>query len=83
MSNLTRSLELDEELITIYNQAPEETRRQLQARLTLYLRELAAPTGETRAHLFDRVSDYAESQGLTEQVLSTLLYPHHTTLAQQ
>jgi hypothetical protein len=74
MGTTTITIPVDSELARVYNSASPEVRRKIQAFISLWLSELAAPGGKSLDELMDSISDKAQARGLTPEILETLLH---------
>lgn len=73
MANPTITVSLDPETAKIYASAPPEKRRQIQALLALWLRQLATAEPGSLQELMDDIERKAKEQGLTPELLDSLL----------
>ena len=73
MSNPTITIPLDPETARAYDAAPLEEKRKIQALLSLWLRELAAGEYPSLQQVLDEVGRRAKAQGLTPEILDSLL----------
>ena len=73
MANPTITIPLDPETARVYNSAAPEERRKLQALLSLWLRELAVGQRASLQQVLDDVGRKATAQGLTPEILESLL----------
>ena len=73
MNPATISLEVDADAARAYSAASEEDRRKLQILLGLRLRELTSRPPRPLSEIMDDVGRHAESQGLTPEILESLL----------
>jgi hypothetical protein len=73
MGTTTITIPLDSDLARVYNSASPEVRRKIQAFISLWLSELAAPGGKSLDQLMDSISDKAQARGLTSEILESLL----------
>jgi hypothetical protein len=70
----TISLEVDPETARAFAAASDEDRRKLQLLLSLRLRELTSRPARPLREVMDDIGSYAESQGLTPEVLASLMH---------
>jgi hypothetical protein len=73
MPTATLSLELDESTARLLAEASPERRKQLETLLRLRLRELIAAPPRPLTTVMDGMSEHAAQQGLTPEILETLL----------
>jgi hypothetical protein len=66
-------LEVDADTARAFSAAPEEERRKLQLLLGLRLRELTSRPPRPLKEVMDEIGRYAEAQGLTPEILESLL----------
>ena len=74
MAKTTISIEVDADAARAFSEASAEEQRKLQLLLSLRLRELT--TGSTRSlkEIMDEIGAQAEAQGLTAEILESLLH---------
>lgn len=70
----TISLEVEPEVAEAFAEAPEEVQRKLQLLLRLRLRELTAQSARPLKTIMDEIGEKAAAQGLTPEILETLLH---------
>jgi hypothetical protein len=68
----TITIEVDKEVADFYNSATSQNRQKLSAILNLKLRDAARPRRSV-IDIMDEMSQQAESNGLTPEILATLL----------
>ncbi len=73
MPNPTITISLDPQTAWAYNSAAPEEKRKIQARLSLWLRELAAGAYWSPQQVLDDVGRKAKARGLTPETLDSLL----------
>ncbi len=73
MATTTLSLEVDADAARAYSAASEEDRRKLQLLLSLRLRELTCRPPRPLKEVMDEIGRHAEAQGLTPEILESLL----------
>ena len=73
MNNPTITIPLDPETARAYNSAGPEDKRKIQALLSLWLRELAIGERASLQQVLDAVGRKAAAEGLTEEILESLL----------
>lgn len=73
MATATISLEVDAETARAFATASAEERRKLQLLLSLRLRELTTRPARPLKEVMDEIGRYAETQGLTPEILESLL----------
>jgi hypothetical protein len=73
MATATISLEVDADTARAFSAAPAEERRKLQLLLGLRLRELTARPPRPLKEVMDEIGRHAEAQGLTPELLESLL----------
>ena len=73
MATATISLEVDADTARAFSAASAEERRKLQLLLGLRLRELTSRPARPLKEVMDEIGRYAEAQGLTPDVLDSLL----------
>jgi hypothetical protein len=73
MAIATISLEVDPDTVRAFAAASTEDRRKLQLLLRLRLRELTAGPARPLQDVMDEIGRYAEEQGLTPEILESLL----------
>jgi len=69
----TIPLEVDADTARAFSEASAEERRKLQLLLRLRLRELTARPARPLKEVMDEIGRHAESQGLTPEILESLL----------
>jgi hypothetical protein len=74
MSTATISIEVDEDSAKAYSQASDEHRRKLQLLLNLRLRELTTGSVRPLREVMDAMGKKAAEQGLTPELLESLLH---------
>lgn len=74
MATATISLEVDPDTARAFSKASAEDRRKLQLLLRLRLRELTVGPARPLKDVMDEIGRYAEEQGLTPEILETLLH---------
>jgi hypothetical protein len=73
LSTATITLEVDPDTAQAFAAASPEDRRKLQLLLRLRLRELTARPARPLMDVMDEIGRYAEEQGLTPEILESLL----------
>jgi hypothetical protein len=73
MTNFTITIPLDPQTARVYDAAPAEEKRKIQALLSLWLRELAAREHPSVEQVLDEVGRKAKARGLTPEMLDSLL----------
>jgi hypothetical protein len=73
MATATIALEVDADTARAFSAAPAEERRKMQLLLSLRLRELTARPARPLKEVMDEIGRHAESQGLTPEVMESLL----------
>ena len=73
MSTETIAVPLDPEAAKAYNAAPLDDQRKIKALLSLWLRDLAKAEPSDLKKLMDDVSRKARAQGITPEILESLL----------
>jgi len=73
MTTATISLEVDTDTARAFSEASAEERRKLQLLLRLRLRELTARPARPLKEIMDEIGRHAEAQGLTPEILESLL----------
>ena len=73
MPNETLTIQLDPDVAKAYRAAPPEDQKKIRALLSLWLRDLAKAESSDLGKLMDEVSRKAKSQGLTAEILESLL----------
>jgi hypothetical protein len=73
MVNRTITVPLDSQTAEVYDAAPAEERRKMEALLSLWLRDLTAGGERSLQQILDDVGRGAKAQGLTPEVLDSLL----------
>jgi hypothetical protein len=73
MANHTITIPLDPQTARAYESAPPEQKRKIQALLSLWLRELAAGENPSLQQVLDDAGRKAKDQGLTPEILDSLL----------
>jgi hypothetical protein len=73
MANPTITIPLDPQTARAYDSAAPEQKRKIQALLSLWLRELAAGEYPSLQQVLDEVGQKAKAQGLTPEMLDSLL----------
>jgi hypothetical protein len=74
MPTATLSLELDETTARLLAEASPERRSRVELLLKMRLRELVTAPPRPLSTVMDEIGDYAETQGLTPELLETLLH---------
>lgn len=69
----TITIRLEPEAAKVYRSAPPETRKKLQALLSLWLQELATADTGVLKQIMSNLSRKAQARGLTPEVLDSLL----------
>lgn len=67
------NIPLDAELAQIYEQSSTENQQKIQLVLSLWLREMGDSDSISITDLMDSISDRAQAQGLTPELLDELL----------
>lgn len=73
MTTATISIEVDVNSARAYSEASAEEKRKLQLLLALRLRELTTDFGRPLKDILDQIGARAEAQGLTPEILESLL----------
>jgi len=73
MANPTITIPLDPQTARVYESAPPDEKRKIQALLSLWVRELAAGNSSSLQHVLDEVGRKAVARGLTPEILDSLL----------
>jgi hypothetical protein len=73
MANRTITIPLDPQTARAYDSAAPEEKRKIQALLSLWLRELAVGGYSSLQQVLDDVGRKAKAEGLTPEVLDSLL----------
>ena len=73
MATATISIAVDADAARAFSGAPAEERRKLQLLLSLRLRELTVGPGRPLKEIMNSMGTYAEAQGLTPEILESLL----------
>lgn len=73
MPNSTITIPLDPQTAQVYNSAPVEDKRKMQALLGLWLRELARSDERSLQQILDEAGRKAQAKGLTLEMLESLL----------
>jgi hypothetical protein len=73
MATATISLEVDADSARAFCAASANERRKMQLLLSLRLRELTARPARPLKEVMDEIGRHAEAQGLTAEILETLL----------
>ena len=73
MGNSTITIPLDPQTAQVYNSAPVEDKRKIQALLGLWLRELARSDERSLQQILDEAGRKAQARGLTPEMLESLL----------
>lgn len=66
-------LPLDDELAAAYEVAAEGEREKVETVMNLLLRQMLLPNRRNLMHIMDAMSDQAEANGLTGEILDQLL----------
>jgi ferritin-like protein len=74
MSTATISIEVDADAARAFSQSSAEEQRKLQLLLSLRLRELTANPPRSLQQIMDEIGARAEAQGLTPEILESLLH---------
>jgi hypothetical protein len=74
MATATISIEVDADAAKAYALASAEQKRKLQLLLDLRLREIVSGRPKSLAEIMDQMGAEAEAQGLTPEILETLLH---------
>jgi len=69
----TISIEVDNEVARSFLQASVDEKRQFELLLNLRLKELMVNPNKPLAAIMDEMGSYAESQGMTPELLASLL----------
>jgi hypothetical protein len=75
MTNAAISIPVDDATALAYSQASVEEQKKIQLLLGLRVRELFAPSSLSLQQIMDNIGSKAEAQGITPQILETLLPP--------
>ncbi len=73
MSDTTIVIPVDTTTAAKYNAASEEERRKVQLLLRILLHNMDLPSGITIQHMMNEMSDEAQSNGLTPEILAQIL----------
>jgi len=73
MATATISVEVDAEAARAFSSASKEEQRKLQLLLSLRLRELTSRPARSLAEVMDDIGREAQAQGLTAEILESLL----------
>ena len=73
MTNPSITIPLDPQTALAYHSVTPEEKRKIQALLSLWLRELAAGEYPSLQQILDEVGGRAKAQGLTPEILDSLL----------
>jgi len=73
MANTTISIPVDEAMALAYSQASAEEQRKIQILLRLRACELFTQGDTSLQQIMDEIGEKAEAQGLTPEILETLL----------
>jgi hypothetical protein len=73
MADSTITIPLDSQTARVYESAPPEEKRKIQALVSLWLRELAANRYPSLQQVLDEVGGKAKAAGLTSEILDSLL----------
>ena len=73
MATASISIEVDEDTARNYAEASDEDRRKLQLLLRLRLQDLTVGKPRPLLEVMDDMGEYAQSQGLTPEILESLL----------
>ena len=73
MATSTISLEVDADTARAFSAASAEEKRKMQLLLCLRLRELTSRPARPLKEVMDEIGRYAEAQGLTPEILESLL----------
>ena len=73
MGTANITIEVEEEAAKAFSSASPEEQRKLQLLLSLRLQELTNSSGRTLKEVMDDLSRQAEANGLTPEILETLL----------
>ena len=73
MGTANITIEVEEEAAKAFSYASPEEQRKLQLLLSLRLQELTNSSGRTLKEVMDDLSRQAEANGLTPEILETLL----------
>ena len=73
MATASISIEVDEATARTYAEASDEDRRKLQLVLRLRLQDLTVGKPRPLLEVMDDMGEYAEAQGLTPEILESLL----------
>ena len=74
MATTTISIEVDADAARAFAEASAEQRRKLQLLLSLRLRELTTGPVRPLRDIMDEIGKHAEAQGLTPEILESLLH---------
>lgn len=73
MASTTISIPVDADTARAFSQASPEEKRKLQLLLSLRLKELTSSPTRPLSEIMDDIGAHAESQGLTSEILESLL----------
>jgi hypothetical protein len=74
MTTATISIEVAEDAARAFTEASLEDRRKLEMLLSLRLRELTMRPTRPLKEVMDEIGKYAEEQGLTPEILESMLH---------
>jgi hypothetical protein len=67
-----KSIDVASDVAELYQSVPKATQEKIQVLLRFWLRDMTDPS-KTLSQVMDEMSDYAELQGLTPDILEALL----------
>lgn len=73
MTTVPLTIEVDAEMARAYAQAPPEDQKAMQLLLQMYLRRIVDRPEESLADLMDRVGERAQANGMTPEILESIL----------
>lgn len=73
MSTEAITIKVDSEAARVFNSAPAEEQRKMEALLSLWLREIAAVEARPLKEVMDQIGREAQRRGLTPEILGSML----------
>lgn len=73
MSTQISSIQVEHEIADAYNSASQEDQKKIQLLMGLWLRELSTQPTMSLSEVMDMISDRAQANGLTPEILESIL----------
>ena len=73
MSTESITIQVDSEAASVFNKAPAEEQRKMEALVSLWLKEIASADTRPLKEVMDEVGREAQRRGMTPEILDSLL----------